>query len=82
MELYSYKVIIEPEEGKGYHGFVPLLKGVHVCADTIDETKNDLKEAIKCHIQGLLKDNERIPREEDTFESIITFSDAGFVTSA
>jgi hypothetical protein len=25
---------------------------VHVCADTIDDTKADLKEAIRCHIQG------------------------------
>lgn len=78
MELYSYKVIIEPEEDGGYHGFVPLLKGVHVCADTIDETKADLKESIRCHIQGLVKDGERIPREDDVFESVATFSENEF----
>jgi predicted RNase H-like HicB family nuclease len=82
MEFYSYKVIIEPEEGGGYHGFVPLLKGVHVCSDTVDRTKSDLKEAIKCHIQGLVKDGEYIPREEDVFESVATFSDAEFAFSA
>jgi len=75
MKLYSFRTIIEPDEPQGYHGFVPLLKGVHTCGETIQEVKKNLKEAIRCHIQGLMKDDEDIPREEDTFESVVSFSE-------
>lgn len=75
MKLYSFRTIIEPDEPKGYHGFVPLLRGVHTCGETIQEVKKNLKEAIKCHIQGLIKDGEDIPREEDVFESVESFSE-------
>ncbi len=79
MKLYSFRTIIEPDEPKGYHGFVPLLKGVHTCGKTITEVKNNLKEAIKCHLQGLLKNEENIPREEDSFESVESFSEQELV---
>lgn len=55
MKLYSFRVIIEPDKGEGYHGFVPLLSGLHTCGDTIKEVKENLKEAIVCHVQGLAK---------------------------
>ena len=55
MNTYTFRTIIEPDE-KGYHGFVPLLKGVHTVGNTIEETKKNLNEAIRCHIEGLLKD--------------------------
>lgn len=71
---YTFRVIIEPDEPKGYHGFVPILKGLHTCGGTIEEVKKNIREAIKCHIQGLLKDRQSIPREEDAFEFIQSFS--------
>ena len=72
--LYTFRIIIEPDEPAGYHGFVPLLKGVHTYGKTIDEVKKNLKEAIKCHLQGLLKDKAAIPQEENTLELVQTFS--------
>lgn len=74
MDLYTFRTIVEPEEGGGYHGFVPLLRGLHTYGDSLDEVKLNLKDAIKCHIQGLLKDNEQIPQEEEAFELIQSFS--------
>ncbi len=41
----------------------------------LGDTKKNLKEAIKCHIQGLLKDGEPIPKEENTFELVQTFTE-------
>ncbi len=61
MDQYTFRTIIEPEKPRGYHGFVPLLSGVHTHGDTLSEVKKNLKEAIKCHVQGLLKDHESIP---------------------
>lgn len=72
--LHTFRVIIEPDDPTGYHGFVPLLKGVHTYGKTLEEAKNNLKEAIKCHLQGLIKDRQIIPREEESFELIQTFS--------
>lgn len=28
LSIYTFRVIIEPDESSGYHGFIPLLKGV------------------------------------------------------
>jgi predicted RNase H-like HicB family nuclease len=75
---YTFRTIIEPDEPNGYHGFVPMLKGLHTCGDTIEEVKQNLKEAIRCHVEGLIKDNKPIPVEEDAMEIIQTFSEKDF----
>lgn len=69
-KIYTFRVIIEPEKPRGYHGFVPLLKGVHTQGETIEEVKRNLKEAIICHLQGLLKDKKPVPYEEESLELI------------
>lgn len=74
-QYYSFRGIIEPDEDGGYHGFVPLLRGVHTFGDTFEEAKKNLQEATFCHLQGLLKDNETIPQEENAIELIQTFSE-------
>ncbi|MCL5438545.1 MAG: type II toxin-antitoxin system HicB family antitoxin [Patescibacteria group bacterium] len=73
MKTYTFRTIIEPDE-KGYHGFVPLLKGVHTVGKTIEETKKNLNEAIQCHLEGLIKDNVIPPQEQNTVEVIQTFT--------
>ena len=78
MNTYSFRTIIEPDDPSGYHGYVPRLKGVHTTGNTIDEVKKNLREAIQCHMEGLLKDNIPIPNEEDAVEVIQTFSTRGF----
>jgi predicted RNase H-like HicB family nuclease len=74
MEPYTFRVIIEPEKPRGYHGFVPLLPGLHTSGNTLEAVKKNLKEAIICHVQGLVKDGEPIPQESEAFEVIQTFS--------
>lgn len=74
MKLFTFRIIVEPEK-RGYYGFVPLLKGVHTNGDTLQEVKKNLKEAIKCHLQGLIKDKEVIPQEEEALELIQSFSE-------
>ena len=72
--FYTFRIIVEPDEPSGYHGFVPLLRGVHTQGESIGEVKKNLKEAIICHIQGLMKDKEAIPQEEESFEMIQSIS--------
>ncbi|MDP3764590.1 MAG: type II toxin-antitoxin system HicB family antitoxin [bacterium] len=81
MESYAFRTIIEPEKPRGYHGFVPLLRGVHTHGNTLTEIKKNLKEAIICHVQGLLKDREKIPQESETFELVQTFSERELAVS-
>lgn len=81
MKQYTFRVIIEPEKPDGYHGFVPILRGVHTYGYTIAEVKKNLGEAIKCHIQGLLMDGETIPEESETFEIIQSFSEKDLALS-
>lgn len=71
MKQYTYRTIIEPDE-KGFHGFVPVLKGLHTYGDTLEGTKENLKEAIRCHLEGLIKDNIVPPDEASVFEVIQT----------
>ncbi len=73
MKTYTFRTIIEKDE-KGYHGFVPLLRGVHTIGKTIEQTKKNLDEAIRCHLEGLLKDNILPPTEQDAIEAIHTFT--------
>jgi predicted RNase H-like HicB family nuclease len=75
---YSFRVMIEPDDPEGFHGFVPLLPGIHTSGDTLEETKQNLREAIRVHLEGLLKDGEEVPQEGDTLELIQTFSSSDF----
>ncbi|MCK5061574.1 type II toxin-antitoxin system HicB family antitoxin [Candidatus Parcubacteria bacterium] len=75
MKYYTFRTIIEPDDPRGYHGFVPILPGLHTSGKTIKEVKKNLKEAITCHIQGLIKDDEIVPREENAIEMVQTISE-------
>lgn len=72
MKNFSFRTIIEPDDPSGYHGYVPALKGVHTCGDTIEEVRQNLQDAITCHLQGLIKDGQPIPGEDQTIEMIQT----------
>lgn len=74
MKTYTFRTIIEEDDPKGYHGYVPALRGVHTSGDTIEEVKKNLAEAIRCHIEGLKKDGLPIPQEDKTIEMIQTVS--------
>ncbi|MSR85742.1 type II toxin-antitoxin system HicB family antitoxin [Candidatus Uhrbacteria bacterium] len=46
----TYRIIIEPDK-KGFHGYVPALKGCHTWGKTIMETKRHLQEAMSLYIK-------------------------------
>ena len=50
-ENMRFKVILEPEEGGGYHIFCPSLKGCHSCGDTAEEALENIKEAIALYLE-------------------------------
>lgn len=62
-KVYRFTVIIEPDE-EGYHAYVPALPGCHTFGSTIEEVKENIKEAIALHIESMLEDGETVPEEE------------------
>jgi predicted RNase H-like HicB family nuclease len=59
-----YTVIIEREEAGGYHAFVPALVGCHSQGETLDETVENIKEAIALYVESLRAHNEPVPTED------------------
>jgi predicted RNase H-like HicB family nuclease len=62
-----YPIVIHKEKGSDYGVIVPDLPGCFSAGDTIDDAITQAKEAIECHIEGLIADDEAIP-EPQTIE--------------
>jgi antitoxin HicB len=60
MSEYGYRVIYEHLAEGGFQVIVPALPGIVTFGRTIEEAREMAQDAITCHIQGLLKDNEEI----------------------
>ena len=65
MSEYGYTVIYEALSEGGYHVIVPAFPGIVTYGRYIEEAREMARDAIVCHLGGLLKDGEAIP--EDPF---------------
>jgi len=68
---YTFRIIIEPDEGGAFHGYVPALSGCHTFGATIEETRKNLKDAISIYVSSLVADGEYVPQDK-SFESFET----------
>lgn len=68
MSDYGYRVIYELLAEGGYQVIVPALPGIVTFGRTIEEAREMAQDAISCHVQGLLKDNQEIPVDPFTAE--------------
>jgi len=60
MKRVRYTVIIE-DAGQNYSAFVPDLPGCVSTGRTVEETVENIREAIQFHIDGLLEDGDPLP---------------------
>lgn len=67
MAQYDYTVIYEELVEGGYQVIVPALQGIVTYGRNLEEAREMAQDAVRCHIRGLLKDNEEIP--EDPYAS-------------
>lgn len=67
---YTFRTIIE-KDGKQFHGYVPALLGCHTSGKTIEDTQNNLADAITLYVQSLVQDDIEIPQDK-SFESFQT----------
>ena len=59
----EYLILLDGSEpGTGYDVTVPDLPGCFSAGDTLAEALGNAKEAVECHLEGMLMDGERIPQ--------------------
>jgi len=61
--VLRYNVIIK-KEGKEYVSYVPTL-GISDFGKTLELAKAHIKEAIECHIEGLIKTKTEVPQPDN-----------------
>ncbi len=61
MSEYGYRIIYEHLTEGGFQVIVPALPGIVTYGRMIEEAREMAEDAITCHLQGLLKDDEEIP---------------------
>jgi predicted RNase H-like HicB family nuclease len=63
MSIYRFRVIVEQDEDGVYIASVPALQGCYSQGVTIKEAIENIKDAIKLHIEARRSLNEPIPIE-------------------
>ena len=63
MKILDYTVIFEPIENGGYMAVIPALPGVVTYGEDLDNAREMAIDAIKCHLEGLIKDGEVLPED-------------------
>lgn len=66
----QYPIFIHKDENSAYGVIVPDLPGCFSAGDTIEEAIHNAHEAIECHIEGLLLDNESLPLKKSVDEHL------------
>ena len=61
MRTYRLSVVIE-KDSNGYFAYCPELQGCYTQGDTYEEVLENVKDAMKLHIQDRLASGEDIPR--------------------
>lgn len=72
MNTYTFRTIIEPDENETFHGYAPALPGCHTWGKTLEETRENLKDAIKAYLASVVEDGEKIPQDigYETLETV------------
>ena len=66
-----YAIVIEKAEGN-YSAYVPDLPGCVATGDTVAAVENEIREAIRFHIDGLQADGIAVPKPTSIAEYVET----------
>jgi predicted RNase H-like HicB family nuclease len=66
----QYPIFIHKDEDSAYGVIVPDLPGCFSAGDSIEEAMRNAHEAIECHIEGLLSDNDPLPLKKPVEEHL------------
>ena len=65
MKNYKISVVIEKDED-GYYAYCPELQGCYSQGETYEEVIENIRDAIKLHIEDRIDRGEKIPQPEMT----------------
>lgn len=63
MSIYRFSVVIE-KDSDGYFASCPELQGCYTQCDTYEEVLENVKDAIRLHIEDRIDSGEDIPQSE------------------
>lgn len=64
MTTYRYTIILDREPDGGFHAYCPALKGCHSQGDTLDETIDNMREAMEAYLESVKAHDDPMPRED------------------
>ena len=66
-----YAIVIEKADGN-YSAYVPDLPGCVATAGTVKDVEDEIRDAIRFHIEGLKADGEPVPQPSSIAEYVET----------
>ncbi len=63
MSLYRFSVVIEKDRD-GYFAFCPELQGCYTQGDSYEEVMENIKDAIRLHVEDRIENGEDIEQSE------------------
>jgi predicted RNase H-like HicB family nuclease len=60
MKDYRFSIVIEHDE-EGYFAFCPALQGCYTQGESYEEVLENIKDAIRLHVEDRLKSGETLP---------------------
>ncbi|MCK5504091.1 MAG: type II toxin-antitoxin system HicB family antitoxin [Thermodesulfovibrionia bacterium] len=63
MSRYKFSVVVE-KDSDGYFAFCPELQGCYTQGDSYEEVLENIKDAIKLHVEDRIENDEDIPQSE------------------
>ena len=63
MNLYKFSVVIEKDRD-GYFAFCPELQGCYTQGDSYEEVMENIKDAIRLHVEDRIENGEEIQQSE------------------
>ncbi len=73
MITYKFSVVIEKDR-EGYFAFCPELQGCYTQGDTYEEVLENIKDAIRLHIDDRIASGEDIPQSESVSLTLMEVS--------
>ncbi len=63
MSLYKFSVVVEKDKD-GYFAFCPELQGCYTQGDSYEEVMENIKDAIRLHVEDRIENGEDIQQSE------------------
>jgi predicted RNase H-like HicB family nuclease len=63
MVNYRFAIVVEKDK-EGYFAYCPELQGCYTQGGTFEEVMENIKDAIKLHVEDRLANNETVPTAE------------------